>query len=63
MANVMAGNSARNRRRISALERLEKHLLDHKNNHVEDAIVGEEWFKSHDKSQKIERDNLKKSLQ
>ena len=63
MAHVQAGTIAKNSRRRSALERLEKHLSDHKANHPDDVILGEAWFKDHDTIQKAELERLKKNLQ
>ena len=63
MAHVQAGTIAKNSRRRSAVERLEKHLGDHKANHPDDVILGEAWFKDHDTIQRKEFEHLKTLVQ
>lgn len=61
MANVRPGSIAKNARRLSAFERLQKHLGDHKKNHL-DGVTDEDLvkkFESHDKSQRKELERLK----
>jgi hypothetical protein len=59
MQHVRRGTIAKTSRRVTAMERLEKHIGDHKNNHVK---INKEFSESHDKSQKEEFKHLKELI-
>lgn len=64
MANVRAGTSAKNARRRTVVERLEKHLGEHKKFHL-GGVTDENLvkrFENHDKSQRKELEHLKEIL-